>query len=193
MQWLLRDIFHPLLIICSITLLLYRALSNFHVTYFAEDLISILPSQQATELLRLHSPFYTFTIWSRRHFIKSFLQYLKQWNGQCLQHNQIPNDKNNILCLEMVILNVCIMYCGIILAECGVCADRLRQESCEGFVHQTWRATPLHHRAEGKRAANTKFSQRLPSGRQLGYHSHRHHQKHSARSGQVERGKMSLC
>lgn len=84
------------------------------------------------------------------------------------------------------------MHNAIILAECGVCADRLWQKSGEGFVHQTWGATPLHHRAEGKCAANSEFPQRLPPGGQLGHHSHGHHQKHSACPGQAKRSKMSL-
>lgn len=40
------------------------------------------------------------------------------------------------------------VMCPFVCAECGVCANRLRQEHSEGAGDQERGPPPLHHRAE---------------------------------------------
>lgn len=75
-------------------------------------------------------------------------------------------------------------------AECGVCANRLRQEHSEGAGHQKTGQPPRHHRAEGGRGAHAQITQGLSERRQLRHHPHRHHQEHCARTGQAQGGRM---
>ena len=66
------------------------------------------------------------------------------------------------------------------VSGCGVCADWLWKEHCESPVHQERGDTPLHHRTEGRCAAHTCDSQRLPTWGQLRHHPYWHHQEYRA-------------
>lgn len=80
---------------------------------------------------------------------------------------------------------------SVVCTECGVCANRLRQEHSEGAGDPEEWQPARHHRAESRCEAHTQVAQRLPTWRQLRHNPHRHGEEHCPRPGQDQRGRTT--
>lgn len=92
-----------------------------------------------------------------------------------LETLKMQNNKETLkICTELFKTNIHKLkatWCSGVLipcfcdADCGVCANGVRQEHGEGAVHQETGQPPFHHRAEGGCGAHAQLAQGLPDRR----------------------------